>query len=290
MHCPRHGFQANCVLRVLLLVQNERDSVERRISGSPQGENFRHDQPSTAYRGMPLEAIMPRSSTALIGCPTCLRAERIDDRATTIPRADGRERRQVTRGTSRRDWGGWRPTLLDLGIDLGFAYASENAGVVSGGKRVGIDYTHSVAFQADVDWAKLAGMTGFSTHLAVIERAGRNTSSDYVGDHINDVQEPRTRDQPRSCVRHPCGDRASCRAWYSIHHPARRGKALPECDGSGVAGHGGLLNGFGCLAMPGFFHVRFKASTRVGTRQACRGWSGLITRSLVMHLAGPLPR
>ena len=92
-------------------------------------------------------------------------------------------------GHALGDWGGVRTTLADHGVDLGLSYLSETAGVVSGGRRSGVDYAHSINLKVDTDMAKLAGVSGFSLHGAVIERAGRNTSRDYLGERLTEVQE-----------------------------------------------------------------------------------------------------
>ena len=44
------------------------------------------------------------------------------------------------------------------------------------------------ASQADIDWEKLAGIPGFSTHAVVVNRSGSSDSAVF-GDHINAVQE-----------------------------------------------------------------------------------------------------
>ena len=75
-----------------------------------------------------------------------------------------------------------------------------------------VDYTHSINFTTDVDWAKLAGLTSFSTHLAVVERNGRNASSDDVGDNLDDVQQ----------LYGSGGDVAV----HLAYHPTQRGTAL----------------------------------------------------------------
>lgn len=87
------------------------------------------------------------------------------------------------------DWRGLRPKLEAQGVDLTVSYQSETAGVAAGGRRTGVDYAHDITFEADVDWAKLARVRGFSTHIALIERAGRSTSADYVGERITQVQQ-----------------------------------------------------------------------------------------------------
>ncbi|HEY2051986.1 MAG TPA: carbohydrate porin [Caulobacteraceae bacterium] len=87
------------------------------------------------------------------------------------------------------DWGGVRTLLLDKGIDVTLGYVSETAGVVAGGERTGVDYAHSIDFKLDADMQKLVGWTGFSLHSAMVERAGRDASRDFMGDYLFEVQE-----------------------------------------------------------------------------------------------------
>ncbi len=87
------------------------------------------------------------------------------------------------------DWGGARTYLEDHGIDLNLDWTSETAANIEGGRRQGIDYAQQIGLQIDIDWQKLAGLTGFSTHFALINRAGRNLSSDYIGDDVLQAQE-----------------------------------------------------------------------------------------------------
>jgi porin len=87
------------------------------------------------------------------------------------------------------DWGGLRTDLAAKGIDVNLGYVSETAGVVSGGERRGVDYAHSIDLKIDADMEKLLGLTGFSLHSAMVERAGRDASADFMGDHLFEVQE-----------------------------------------------------------------------------------------------------
>ena len=87
------------------------------------------------------------------------------------------------------DWGGVRSYLDNFGINLNLDYTTESAGNVAGGLRQGVDYAHQIGIQLDVDWEKLAAIPGFSTHLAVVNRAGRNLSTDYIGDKVLQAQE-----------------------------------------------------------------------------------------------------
>ncbi|CAI3922350.1 Carbohydrate-selective porin OprB (OprB) (PDB:4GEY) [Commensalibacter communis] len=79
--------------------------------------------------------------------------------------------------------------LDQYGIQLGLNWVTETAGVVSGGKRKGADFTQQIAFSVDVDWEKIIGWKGFSTHAVIMNRSGRNASADYVGDSQIQAQE-----------------------------------------------------------------------------------------------------
>lgn len=86
------------------------------------------------------------------------------------------------------DWGGVRTDLGHLGINILFDYTSETAGNVSGGTRRALDYADQRALEVDIDWQKLAGITGFATHMVAVNRAGNNTSAAF-GDNLMPVQE-----------------------------------------------------------------------------------------------------
>ena len=86
------------------------------------------------------------------------------------------------------DWGGLRTQLHDLGIDLTLDWTAEVAGNVSGGVQRGATYAGQVGLEADVDWEKLAGFKGFSTHVVLVNRQGANDSN-LFGDHLIPVQE-----------------------------------------------------------------------------------------------------
>ncbi|CAI3958038.1 Carbohydrate-selective porin OprB (OprB) (PDB:4GEY) [Commensalibacter communis] len=85
--------------------------------------------------------------------------------------------------------GGVNKYLDQYGIQLGLSWLTETAGVVRGGKKKGADYAHQIAFSIDMDWEKIIGWKGFSTHAMVLNLAGRNASSDYVGDSQMQAQE-----------------------------------------------------------------------------------------------------
>lgn len=86
------------------------------------------------------------------------------------------------------DWGGLRTELHNIGIDVGLDWVSEVAGNVSGGMKQGTTYAGQVAIQADIDWEKLAGIKGFSTHIGIVNREGASDSA-LFGDKLLAVQE-----------------------------------------------------------------------------------------------------
>jgi porin len=86
------------------------------------------------------------------------------------------------------DWGGLRTTLENVGIYLSFDALTEFAGNVSGGVKQGSTAANQVAFGADIDWQRLAGLTGLSTHVILVSRSGGNDSN-LFGDHLLPVQE-----------------------------------------------------------------------------------------------------
>ena len=86
------------------------------------------------------------------------------------------------------DWWGLRPYLEDHGIYLSLDALTEFAGNVSGGVKQGATFASQIAFGADVDWQRLAGVPGLSTHLIIVNRSGENDST-LFGDNLLPVQE-----------------------------------------------------------------------------------------------------
>ena len=84
--------------------------------------------------------------------------------------------------------GDWSESLKNAGVDLSLGYVGQIAGNISGGKRTGWDYAQQLEAKLGLDWGKIAGITGFSTHTTFINRLGRNLSSDYVGDNVIQAQ------------------------------------------------------------------------------------------------------
>jgi porin len=87
------------------------------------------------------------------------------------------------------DWGGLRASLHDKGVDLSLEYKGEVSANISGGLSRGVDYAHLATLKADVDWGKLAGAEGFSTHIAFSNYEGESLSRDRLGDEVLAVQD-----------------------------------------------------------------------------------------------------
>ena len=78
---------------------------------------------------------------------------------------------------------------LLLGVSVSMTYTSESVYNAVGGLKTDADYAHQILLGADVDWEKAAGISGFVTHTSIINRAGRNASTDFVGDTVIQAQE-----------------------------------------------------------------------------------------------------
>ena len=86
------------------------------------------------------------------------------------------------------DWAGARAWLDGRGLGLSLAYTSESAANPVGGKEQGADYAHQINFGLDLDFQKLADFSGLKLHFLLINRLGRNLSSDKIG-NLFQVQE-----------------------------------------------------------------------------------------------------
>jgi porin len=86
------------------------------------------------------------------------------------------------------DLGGIRTNLENQGIYLLLDATAEFAGNVSGGVKQGATSANQVAFEADIDWQRLAGFTGLSTHVIFVNRSGYSDSL-IIGDNVAPVQE-----------------------------------------------------------------------------------------------------
>jgi porin len=86
------------------------------------------------------------------------------------------------------DWAGIRTDLENHGVYFLFGATAEFAGNVSGGTKQGATSANQVSLESDIDWQRLAGLTGFSTHGIVVNRSGGNLS-DLFGDNVSPMQE-----------------------------------------------------------------------------------------------------
>jgi porin len=86
------------------------------------------------------------------------------------------------------DLGGVRRYLENHGVYLSLSATAEFAGNVSGGVKQGATSANQIAFSADIDWQRLAGVTGLSTHVIMVNRSGANDSH-LFGDNVSPVQE-----------------------------------------------------------------------------------------------------
>ena len=86
------------------------------------------------------------------------------------------------------DWDGPQSSLGSLGINIQLGALTEFAGNVSGGTKQGATFTSQIGFNADINWERLVGITGLSTHVIMVNRSGSNDSA-LFGDHLLPVQE-----------------------------------------------------------------------------------------------------
>ena len=86
------------------------------------------------------------------------------------------------------DWDGKENALWQAGVNIQVDALTEFAGNVTGGTKQGATFANQVGFAADVNWERLAHLTGLSTHLIIINRSGSSDSA-LFGDHLSPVQE-----------------------------------------------------------------------------------------------------
>ncbi len=94
---------------------------------------------------------------------------------------------------------GLRPYLTDHGIGIIVDTVDEFSGNITGGGGPpsnastktggGSSIAGQVAFESDIDWQRLAGITGFSTHTIILGRYGGQPASTFIGDNLNPSQE-----------------------------------------------------------------------------------------------------
>jgi porin len=81
-----------------------------------------------------------------------------------------------------------RTSLENQGIFILMDATAEFAGNVSGGTKQGATSANQIGLEVDIDWQRLAGITGLSTHAILVNRSGANDSA-LFGDHLVPVQE-----------------------------------------------------------------------------------------------------
>ncbi len=86
------------------------------------------------------------------------------------------------------DWGGLQPLLLSHGINVQFNALTEFDGNVTGGTQQGSTFASQIGFSTDINWERLAGITGLSTHTIIVSRSGTSDSHNF-GDNLMPVQE-----------------------------------------------------------------------------------------------------
>ena len=86
------------------------------------------------------------------------------------------------------DWGGVRTSLEQRGVNVVFDAVTEFAGNVSGGVKQGATFANQIGLEIDLDFNRLAGISGLTTHAIVVNRSGANAST-LFGDNLLPVQE-----------------------------------------------------------------------------------------------------
>jgi porin len=86
------------------------------------------------------------------------------------------------------DWEGLQPKLQAMGINVQLNALTEFAGNVSGGTHRASSFASQIGFSSDINWERLAGITGLSTHVIIVNRSGSSASHSF-GDNLLPVQE-----------------------------------------------------------------------------------------------------
>jgi len=86
------------------------------------------------------------------------------------------------------DWDGLQTSLLARGVNLRVNAVSELTGNVTGGTRQGATFANQVGIDLDINWERLAGIEGLSTHGILVNRSGSSDSA-LFGDNLLPVQE-----------------------------------------------------------------------------------------------------
>ncbi len=85
------------------------------------------------------------------------------------------------------DLGGLRTNLENQGIYVLLDATAEFAGNIGGSKQ-GATSANQIGLEVDIDWQRLAGITGLSTHVIMVNRSGASDSA-LFGDNLSPVQE-----------------------------------------------------------------------------------------------------
>lgn len=86
------------------------------------------------------------------------------------------------------DWDDPQSYLGSRGINIQISALTEFAGNVSGGVKQGATFSSQIGFNNDINWERLAGITGLSTHIIIVNRSGSSDST-LFGDNLLPVQE-----------------------------------------------------------------------------------------------------
>ena len=86
------------------------------------------------------------------------------------------------------DWDDLQSSLGSRGINVQLDALTEFAGNVSGGVKQGATFASQIGFNNDINWERLAGITGLSTHIIIVNRSGSSDST-LFGDNLLPVQE-----------------------------------------------------------------------------------------------------
>jgi porin len=109
-------------------------------------------------------------------------------RPSDAPRSPAQENVAPTVEYLFGDWGGIRTDLESRGVYSLLDATSEFDGNVTGGVKQGATAANQLGFESDIDWQRLAGITGLSTHVIIVNRSGSSDSA-LFGDNFLPVQE-----------------------------------------------------------------------------------------------------
>jgi porin len=85
-------------------------------------------------------------------------------------------------------WNSPQTALWQHGFNLQVDALTEFASNVSGGTQRGSTFASQIGVQLDINWERLAQVTGLSTHLVIVNRSGSSDSA-LFGDYLSPVQE-----------------------------------------------------------------------------------------------------